>query len=474
MGAVVLTGARLGRGSLVAAGAVVREGSLVPPGSLVAGVPAQVRRLLLRQRHALGEVVARTGTSALVVTDPHLAAGPALGELVALLRSRGLGVSVFDEAAPELPVEQVPRAVEAARRGGADVVVGLGGGSCLDLAKVVALALAHPGPVQGFYGENLVPGPTAPVVAVPTTAGTGSEVTPVAVVTDPERATKVGISSPHLVPAAAVCDAELTLTCPPAVTAAAGADALSHAVEAFTAVRRPLTPGLSHERVFVGKGAITDVFALLAVRSVAAHLRRACEVPDDLTARSGMVLAALAGGLAFGTAGTAAAHALQYPVGALTRTSHGLGVGALLPYVMAFNAAARGPELAELAGALGVGGAPDPARAAVRAVAELLASVGIPRDLAALGLDAALLPRVAAGALSARRLVENNPRPLDEASALALLRAAHAGDLEAAAAAGAPAGSTTGTTTTTSAVPARRSNGAGPTGAAPETEMGRA
>ncbi|WP_432496825.1 iron-containing alcohol dehydrogenase [Kineococcus gypseus] len=391
------------------------------------------------QRHALGDVVARTGGSALVVTDAHLASGPALPELVALLRSRGVAVSVFDEAAPELPLAQVPRALEAARRGGADVVVGLGGGSCLDLAKVVALQLAHPGPLQGFYGENRVPGPVAPVVAVPTTAGTGSEVTPVAVVTDPERTTKVGISSAHLVPAAAVCDPELTVSCPRAVTAAAGADALSHAVEAFTAVRRPLTPGLADERVFVGKGALTDVFALLAVRSVAAHLRRACEVPDDLAARSGMALAALAGGYAFGTAGTAAAHALQYPIGALTRTSHGAGVGALLPYVMAFNARERAAELAELAHALGAAGGEDPAAAAVRAVAQLLASVGIPRDLAALGVDAQDLPRVAAEALGARRLVENNPRPLDEASALALLRAAHAGDLAAAAVPDAPA-----------------------------------
>ena len=414
----------------------------------LAGVLRAPRTVLLGvgQRHALGDVVARTGGSALVVTDAHLAAGPALPELVALLRSRGVAVTVFDEAAPELPLAQVPRAVEVARRGGADVVVGLGGGSCLDLAKVVALQLAHPGPLQDSYGENRVPGPTAPVIAVPTTAGTGSEVTPVAVVTDPDRTSKVGISSPHLVPWAAVCDPELTVSCPAAVTAAAGADALSHAVEAFTAVRRPLTPGLADERVFLGKGALTDVFALLAVRSVAAHLHRACEVPDDLAARSGMVLAALAGGYAFGTAGTAAAHALQYPIGALTKTPHGAGVGALLPYVMAFNAAERTPELAELAGALGVAGTPGAgadglARAAVRAVADLLAPVGIPRDLAALGVEAQQLPWVAAEALNARRLVENNPRPLDEASALALLRAAHAGDLRAAAAGPVPAGS---------------------------------
>jgi alcohol dehydrogenase len=380
------------------------------------------------QRHVVPDLVRASGGGALVITDPRLADSPHLGELVDGLRAAGAATRVFDEAAPELPLEQVPQAVDVAHRCGAAVIVGFGGGSCIDLAKVVALVLAHGGSAPDYYGENAVPGPTTPVIAIPTTAGTGSEVTPVAVITDPDRASKVGISSPHLIPTAAVCDPELTVSCPPSVSAAAGADALSHAIEAFTAIRRPVTATLATERVFVGKGVLTDVFALLAVRQVAAHLQRVCLVADDLQARSGMMLAALAGGYAFGTAGTAAAHALQYPIGALTHTSHGMGVGTLLPYVMAFNAPTRLAELAELAIALGVGQCEDPTRAAVAAVADLLASVGIPADLAALGVPADRLPWAAAEAMSARRLVDNNPRPLDEAAALALLRAAHAGD----------------------------------------------
>jgi alcohol dehydrogenase len=385
------------------------------------------------QRRTLPAVVQALGLRALVVTDPHLAAGTGLRELVDGLTGSGVAVRVFDEAAPELPLEQVPVAAEVARRHDADVVLGFGGGSCLDLAKVVALLLAHGGEPGDYYGEGLVPGPIAPVVAVPTTAGTGSEVTPVAVVTDPSRTIKVGISSPHLIPAVAVCDPELTVSCPRAVTAAAGADALTHGIEAFTAVRRAPTPELSRERVFVGTNVLTDLFALEAVRSVAAHLQRACDVPDDLRARSGMMRGALAGGFAFGTAGTAAAHALQYPIGALTHTSHGAGVGALMPYVMAFNAAERVEKLGEIARAMGAdGGEAEPAplaRVAVRAVADLLASVGIPPTLADLGVPADRLPDMARDAMSARRLVENNPRPLDEESALVLLRAAHAGDL---------------------------------------------
>jgi alcohol dehydrogenase len=385
------------------------------------------------QRRVLPAVVQGLGRRALVVTDPHLAAGGGLRELVDGLTASGVAVRIFDEAAPELPLEQVPVAAEVARRHDADVVVGFGGGSCLDLAKVLALLLAHGGQPADYYGEGLVPGPTAPVVAVPTTAGTGSEVTPVAVVSDPTRTIKVGISSPHLIPVVAVCDPELTVSCPRAVTAAAGADALTHGIEAFTAVRRAPTPELSRERVFVGTNVLTDLFALEAVRAVAAHLQRACDAPDDLEARSGMMRAALSGGFAFGTAGTAAAHALQYPIGALTHTAHGAGVGTLMPYVMAFNAEERIEKLAEVARAMGAdGGESDPAalaRVAVWAVADLLASVGIPRTVADLGVPADRLPDMARAAMNARRLVENNPRPLDEESALELLRAAHAGDL---------------------------------------------
>ncbi len=387
------------------------------------------------QRAALPAVVARSGTRPLVVTDAHLAGERSFAGLLDALTGAGARVRVFADALPDLPLHQVSTAADLARRHGADVVVGIGGGSCLDLAKAVALLVAHGGRPQDYYGENRVPGPTVPVVAVPTTAGTGSEVTPVAVLTDPDRTSKIGISSRHLIPTAAVCDPELTLTCPAGVTAAAGADALSHAIEAFTAVRRAPEPGLSTERVAVGKGVLTDVFALLAIGQVSAWLHRAVTCPDDIEARSGMALAALAGGYAFGTAGTGAAHALQYPVGALTHTPHGVGVGVLLPYVMSFNLPVRIPELAEVARALGIVGAEagngaDRALAerAVDAVVGLLASIGIPSDLAALGMPVDQLGWAAAESMNARRLVDNNPRLLDEPAALAVLQAAHAGN----------------------------------------------
>src|SRR5690606_21603860 len=170
-----------------------------------------------------------------------------------------------------------------------------------------------------------VPGPIMPLIAVPTTAGTGSEVTPVAVLSDSERTLKVGISSPFLIPTWSVCDPELTFSCPAALTAIAGADALTHAIEAFTAVRRDPVPSIAQERVFVGKNTMSDHFALSAITLLWEGLEAACEDNTDRSAREKVMLGATMAGLAFGVAGTAAAHAIQYPVGALTHTAHGLG-----------------------------------------------------------------------------------------------------------------------------------------------------
>ncbi|GAA5123755.1 iron-containing alcohol dehydrogenase [Alloalcanivorax gelatiniphagus] len=383
------------------------------------------------QRRALGTVTAALGSRALVCTDARFGATEEFAQLVGLLEAAGVQVTSFTEVLPDVPVHQVGECAALAATVRPDVVVGMGGGSCLDLAKAVAVLLTHGGQPSDYYGELRVPGPVVPVVALPTTAGTGSEVTPVAVLTDPERVSKVGISSPHLIPHTAICDPELTLGCPPALTASAGADALAHAVEAFTAIRRPVAAALSSERVFVGKNELTDTFALLGVKLIATSLHRAWSAPDDMAAREAMMLGATAGGFALGTAGTAAAHAIQYPVGALTHTPHGIGVGALLPYVMEFNRPARIPELALVALAMGASAGASPedlADEAIDRVASLLSSVGVPTTLAELGLPHDQVRWTAEQAMGAERLVANNPRPLDADSLERIVRAAHAGD----------------------------------------------
>jgi len=275
-----------------------------------------------------------------------------------------------------------------------------------------------------------VPGAILPVIAMPTTSGTGSEVTPVAVVADSKRDLKVGVSSPHLIPHTAICDPELTLSCPPQLTAFAGADAMTHAIEAFTAVRREATPELPIERVFVGKNALSDVHALAAISALSTNLPRAVDHGDDLHARAGVMLGALHAGLAFGTAGTAAAHAIQYPVGALTHTAHAVGVAILMPYVMAYNRGACTHEFAQIARAMGVPGEDEPALAdaAIGAVSELFERVSIPTSLAALSLPSDRVDWVASQSMLSARLVNNNPRPLDTAAVAAIVTAAIAGE----------------------------------------------
>jgi len=376
------------------------------------------------QRHALGSVAATLGRRALIVTDTRLAADADFHALVGLLEAANLAVLVDSSTLPDVPVASAIESTENARQFQPDLVIGIGGGSCLDMAKCVALLLAHGGRPQDYYGEHTVPGPVLPLIAIPTTAGTGSEVTPVAVLSDTERSLKVGISSPYLIPTVSICDPELTLSCPPGLTAIAGADALTHAIEAFTAIRRQPVPGITQQRVFVGKNALSDRFALSAIELLWRGLETACKDGTDRDMREKVMLGATLAGLAFGAAGTAAAHAIQYPVGAVTHTAHGLGVACLMPYVMTWNAPAIGPELAQIAAAAGLKDPND----VIPALAALFERIGIPVTLRDLGLSEERIEWVAEQSCGVTRLIQNNPRPLNPQEMLNLVAAAHHGD----------------------------------------------
>lgn len=368
------------------------------------------------QRRSVAGYASGLGQSALIVTDSRMAADPETGRLAASLTAAGVKVAVFSDTIAELPLDSLQAGCEAGRRHGADLVIGLGGGSCIDAAKIIALILTHGGHPRSYYGELNVPGPIMPVIALPTTAGTGSEVTPVAVIADPEKEMKVGIASPHLIPHTAICDPELTYSCPAGLTAISGADALTHAIEAFTARRRSPTETLVHEHVFLGKNAISDAYALLAIGHLTAGLKRAYDNPSDTEARQRVMLGSLAAGLAFGTAGTATAHAIQYPVGTLTHTPHGLGVATLMPYVMDFNRLYCESELALIAVAMGISSTgrtqAQMACNAINGVDTLFASIGIPVTIADLGVRAVDLPMIVERAMGSTRLIKNSPREL--------------------------------------------------------------
>ncbi|TGP22968.1 MULTISPECIES: iron-containing alcohol dehydrogenase [unclassified Mesorhizobium] len=388
------------------------------------------------QRHALPAVAGRYGRRALICTDERLARTSEFTEILAGLEAARVATLVYDRTLPDVPRDSVGACIAEARSFKPDVVIGIGGGSCLDMAKCAALLLSHGGKLQDYYGEFKVPGPTLPLIAVPTTAGTGSEVTPVAVISDPERTLKVGISSPHLIAAVALCDPDLTASCPPSLTAIAGADALTHAIEAFTAAKRGADADLPQRHVFIGKNALSDHFALLAIRLLGRSLEAAYRDGSNENARADVMMGALAAGCAFGTAGTAAAHAVQYPVGALTHTPHGLGVATMLPYVMSYNLAAATQEIAELGGALGVPrqdrNAVQLADATIKEVARLFNAIGITPTLADLGLPEDKIDWTAEQAFGIDRLIKNNPRPFDLAAMRRLVRAAYDGDMAAA------------------------------------------
>jgi alcohol dehydrogenase class IV len=382
------------------------------------------------QRSTIGAMAMQIGQRALVCTDERLSNDIQFQAIISDLKRNGVTVRIYDRTLADLPIESIENCVQENRSFEPQLIIGIGGGSCMDMAKAVSLLLSHPGDIRDYYGESKVPGPLIPVIAVPTTAGTGSEVTPVAVVADTERGTKVGISSIYLIPHAAICDPELTVSCPPALTACSGADALTHAIESFTALPRELTPSLAVQNVFVGKNILSDQFAILAISNIWRSLYRAYTNGDDIEAREHMMLASLAAGCSFGTAGTAAAHAIQYPVGNVTHTPHGVGVALLLPYVMEFNRPKCVSAFAEIARVLRVSGINDEQLSSnlIDAVADLLRSVGIPRTLKELGLPPDKQDWAAESAMSATRLVNNNPRSLDLDAMYKITRAAYSGD----------------------------------------------
>ena len=367
---------------------------------------------------AAGRVAAGHGRRVLVITDPVIAWTPGFATVLASLSE--LDATVFSDAVVDVPRSAVDAAVALGRSVEPDVIVAVGGGSVIDLAKVTALLLAHGGVLEDYYAVQSVPGPIVPLIALPTTAGTGSEATPVSVITDPATEMKIGVASPHLIPRHAICDPLLTVGAPPVVTAHSGIDALSHAVESYMAAREEPSVDLVLGRPQVGKNLLSDALALTAAGHIARNLARAVADGSDVEARTGMLYGSLLAGIAFGNSGVSAAHALQFAVGAATHTSHGLGTGLLLPYVMEFNRPARPAEIAELSKLMGGD--------AVERVHALGREIGLPASLAEIGVGEADLRGMAEASVGIKRLIDNNPRPLDADALEAILEAAWHGE----------------------------------------------
>jgi alcohol dehydrogenase class IV len=384
------------------------------------------------KRHQIPHIVRPLASHLLVTTDARMATTPEFVEIIDAIEATGVDVSIYAEAEPDLPREDIVQVIERFGHTQIDAILGIGGGSCMDLAKVVSIVLANGGDVRDYYGEFLVPGPGVPVITVPTTGGTGAEVTCISVVFDTDRGMKVGVASPFLEAHTAVIDPELTLTCPPGLTAATGADALSHLVEAFTGrVKNPSADDLD-TKLYAGKNRLTDVFARNGLTLLNTSLEAVAANPSDLEARSDTMFAAYSAGMSINTAGTAGAHAIQGSVGNLTHTPHGFGISALLPYVMRFNLPTRVDEFAEIGRLLGVASASEPlieqAHAGIQRIEGLLAAIGAPLDVKSLGLSPDDFGFVADQAMLATRLTANNPRELSKEAVVAILERSYAGD----------------------------------------------
>ncbi|MDR2567155.1 MAG: iron-containing alcohol dehydrogenase [Bifidobacteriaceae bacterium] len=366
----------------------------------------------------VGQVVRPLGHRILICTDKNLVAAGLVERVLSVLQDEAnLEVMVLPWGEPEIALEQAEACAAQAAAMRPDVIVGLGGGSNMDLAKLVAARLASGGTMQQ-WATGTPPAATLPVVAIPTTAGTGSEVTSVAVVTDPATGTKVGISTPLLLPARAIVDPAMTDNCPRKVTTDSGVDALTHAIEAYTCVdfrERAAAPLAATG--FVGKNPLSDVLALEAIRLLAKSLPTVVANGSDEAARDDVSLAALLAGLAFSSAGTGIVHALQYPLGTLTHTSHGHGNALLLPAAIKHNIPVRTGEYAKVARLLGTEDASDDDAAAALPliISTFVEGLGIAPSLKSIGVTPTDIGPMAAAAAKISRLVANNPAPIDEA-----------------------------------------------------------
>jgi len=349
----------------------------------------------------------------LLVTDPGLMAIGLVQPVLAALESEGLVAVVFDQVREDPPEATVLAAADLGRSGGVDGVLAVGGGSSMDVAKVVAALLGGQQALAQMYGVGNISGKRLPLVLVPTTAGTGSEVTPVAVITTGET-TKAGVSSPLLLPDVAVLDADLTLGLPAAVTAMTGVDAMVHAIEAYTS---------RHQ-----KNPISDNLARHALTLLSRNIRIAVRDGRNREARENMLLGACLAGQAFANAPVAAVHALAYPLGGHYHIPHGLSNSLILPTVLEFNAPSACDLYAELAeivvGAPIAGGAEAKTAAMIKALRELIDDVALPATLEAAGVEEGKLELLAEDAMLQQRLLVNNPRDVNYEDALGMYRAA--------------------------------------------------
>jgi len=347
------------------------------------------------------EAKALEAKKALLVTDKGVVESGVAEKVQVLLKKEGMAIDVFDKVISDPDIGCAEACIEMAKRGKYDLIIGVGGGSSMDIASVASVMSTNPGTVHDYLGVNLVKKPGIPTILIPTTAGTGAEATPNAILTDLEAKLKKAIVSPYILPRVAIVDPLLSFSMPPTVTSSSGIDALTHAIESYTSNNATL---------------LTDLFAKEAIILIGRSLRTAVANGNNLQARYDMSIGSLYAGIAIANAGVTAVHALAYPLGGQFNVAHGIANGLFLPYVMEFNVLGDIPKFAQIAQFLGekVQNLPLLERAyhAAKVVKAIYRDLKIPQSLTELKVPKEAIPDMAKAALNVTRLMVNNPREM--------------------------------------------------------------
>ncbi|ATH73635.1 iron-containing alcohol dehydrogenase [Bacillus sp. FSL W7-1034] len=352
----------------------------------------------------LGEKLELLGLSKLrsifILTQPSIVSLGYADQIKTELAKKGIASEISTEIKPEPTEENIEDVFQTFLKGEHEAIIGIGGGSVLDAAKILAVLKTNDQPISDLVGTNLVKKRGVPTILIPTTSGTGSEVTPNAIVTFPEKELKIGMVSPYLLPDLVILDPALTLKLPKAITAATGMDAFTHALESY--ISNKANP-------------FSDMFALESMRLISGSIQEAYHHGDNMTAREDMLVGAMYGGMALTSAGTAAVHAMAYPLGGKYKISHGVANSMLLPHVTAFNADHIKDRLEDIARVIGIeekGSKHTLAEQVIRQIEEWTADLHIPQQLKAFGVSKEDVPALAEAASEVKRLMDNNPKPM--------------------------------------------------------------
>lgn len=350
----------------------------------------------------LGEECKRLkANKVLLLTDNSIASSGLLDQVTPFLESESIKYDIYDEVEPEPPVPNFEKSLKLVKENKYDLLIGIGGGSSIDITKLLSVMVSNPGSVEDYFGVNLVQNAGIPKIAIPTTSGTGSEVTAIGILTKVKEQLKIGVVSPYLIPDVAIVDPVLTVGMPQKVTATTGMDALAHAIEAYTSLKA---------------SPLTDKYALEAIKLIAVNLRSAYALGSNIEARDAMCRASFYAGIAFANASVTAVHALSFPLGGKYKIPHGMANAILLPYVMEYNMIGCLEKFANVADLMGEQvydlSLLDAAAKSVDAVIKLAEDIKIPLKLREIDIEEKDIKPLSEGAITVTRILQNNPREI--------------------------------------------------------------